>query len=152
MGIRRSVRSRGDGDRRDGRNGAGHGFPRPSKGTDMTLFTIFGSTEHKERTRSFDGGKAVTIFGSAELDLTQSAMQQDEVLIELFTIFGSTVVRVPETWAVNWSGLTLMGAVEGLSHGNGPKARRVVIQGLTLFGSCEILRGDPEEAEEERDA
>lgn len=107
----------------------------------MKFFTIFGSTEHKERTRSFDGGNAVTVFGSAEIDLTQSTMQGEEALLEIFTVFGSTVLRVPETWDVNWSGLTLLGSVEGQNHGDGPKARRVVVSGLTLFGSFEILHG-----------
>ncbi len=107
----------------------------------MKFFTIFGSTEHKERTRSFDGGSAVTVFGSAEIDLTQSTMQGEEVLLEVFTVFGSTVLRVPQAWDVNWSGLTLLGSVEGQNHGDGPKARRVVVSGLTLFGSFEILHG-----------
>lgn len=124
----------------------------PINGTDMKFFTIFGSTEHKERTRSFDGGTSVTVFGSAEIDLTRSTMQGDEVLLEVFTIFGSTVLRVPETWDVNWSGLTLLGAVEGQNHGNGPKARRVVVSGLTLFGSFEILHGRWAEAEDSPDS
>ncbi len=117
----------------------------------MNLFTIFGSAEHRERTRSFDGGKAVTVFGSVELDLTQSTMQGEEALLEVFTIFGSTALRVPKTWDVDWSGLTILGSVEGVSRGNGPKARRLVIQGLTLFGSFEILHGSWVDAADEMD-
>ena len=108
----------------------------------MDVYTVFGSNSHQEIGTQLTRGSVVTLFGSTEIDLTQAQMASDEVILNLFTLFGETTLRIPATWNVSSALVTLFGDASGRSAAQGNSPQRLRIQGICLFGACDIHRTD----------
>lgn len=79
-----------------------------------------------------------TIFGSNELDYRNAHFAQDEVVLDIVTLFGSTEIRVGEDVRVIAHGTPILGAFENKTHQQGSKVLR--IKYTVMFGAIEILR------------
>ncbi len=118
----------------------------------MNLYTLLGSTKHKEVDSQLRQGAIVTLFGSTELDLEDAKLAYDQVVLNVFNAFGETSLTVPADWAIDSSLVTLLGETSGLGHNSPEAARRLKLQGLCLFGSVRIERGNPLPAVADADA
>ena len=109
----------------------------------MNLYTLFGSTKHKEADSQLRQGAIVTLFGSTQLDLNDAELAYDEVILNVINALGETSLKVPADWAIDSTLVTLFGETRGLGHNPQETTRRLKLQGLCLFGEVRIERGSP---------
>jgi len=95
---------------------------------------------------TFRGADVTVVMGNCRLDLREAAVQPgDEMVIDLLTVMGSVVLRVPEGWVVDTSAIPVVGGIKDtrmLSQTtpplDGKPAPRLVLHGAVLFGGIRI--------------
>lgn len=107
---------------------------------EVSVISIFGGSDRRISSKQFVGGEAVSIFGGAEIDLREAAIESPPAVIESVAIFGGPEIRVPSDWNVQLDVLTLFGAAEdSRPRGEVSETPDLVVTGVTLFGGVEIL-------------
>ncbi|GEM_PF-884825 len=109
------------------------------QGEFVKIDSIFSGNERVVLSSNFKGGKVGTIFGGIVLDCKAAQIQQD-IVIDIYSVFGSVELIFPANWRVINETTTIFGAVEDkrrLVNSTGIE-RRVIITGFTLFGGVEI--------------
>ncbi len=110
----------------------------------MNLYTVFGATKHKETNSQLRSGAIVTLFGETQLDLNDTELAYDLVVLNVINALGATSLQVPADWAIESTLVTLFGETRGLSHNPEQETtRRLRLQGLCLFGEVRIERVAP---------
>ena len=88
------------------------------------------------------GGKVTRIFGGNEIDLTSAKIQNNEPLIDVFTIFGGCEIVVPRGWDVQVDVTSIFGAFDDkrgpVDYSNTEPNKVLRIKGFTIFGGGEI--------------
>lgn len=106
--------------------------------------TVAGSIKRRLETPNFLGGEIDCVFGSVELDLRHSQIASNEkpVIIDVSCVFGSTKMRVPDTWIVVIQAAGVFGSVEDKTipprTTNGLTAATVIVRGQSVFSSVEV--------------
>ncbi|NJM25560.1 MAG: cell wall-active antibiotics response protein [Bacteroidia bacterium] len=77
----------------------------------VDLTSVFGSTKRRIFAKNFKGGDITSIFGGAELDLTQADIE-GTVVVDVLQIFGGFELVVPANWEVKSRVTTIFGGVE----------------------------------------
>ena len=104
--------------------------------------SILWGTKKMITSNNFKGGKATSIFGYSEIDLTNCKLDNKSVVIDILGIFGGSTLIVPKEWNV-------VVDVSSLFSGFSSKIRRtsetkvdmektLIIKGLVLFGYGEV--------------
>lgn len=109
-------------------------------GDDLNISQVFSGTVRRVETRSFRGGKADVVFGSAEIDLRSAGLAGGQAALALSVVFGSITVFVPRDWQVVLQGSPVLGSIEShkrAAEGTAPAAT-LNIQGSAVFGSIEV--------------
>ncbi len=113
-----------------------------SKENFIDLLTFMGGGKRKITSDNFLGGKVTSIFGGSEIDLTSANIQNNEVIIDVFTIFGGCEMVVPRAWDVQVDITSIFG---GFDDKRGPveptlnDGKKVLkIKGFTIFGGGEV--------------
>ncbi|MGP3953901.1 DUF1707 SHOCT-like domain-containing protein [Streptomyces sp. 7N604] len=102
------------------------------------LVAVFSASTRKGRWRIGRRTNVFTCFGSVEIDLTEAMFEQQQVVINATSIFGSVEVRVPENVTLRGSGTGVFGNVEVDTQESADlNAPVVVISGYAVFGSIE---------------
>ncbi len=101
---------------------------------------IFSSFEKKVTSQDFIGGNATAIFGGIDIDMKQASLSEESNTIDLFTLFGGAVFKIPTDWTINISQLTVVfGGFEDQRHTSKTDPNKVLhIKGLILFGGGEL--------------
>lgn len=107
---------------------------------------IFGGREINMVTPNLMGGHSTAIFGGIEIDLRQCQISQQGCAIELTTIFGGNVVKVPNDWTILNKVTTIFGGYSDLrikdpSYTPNP-SKTIVLTGVCIFGGTEIRNYD----------
>jgi len=114
---------------------------------EVTAIAIFGSDDRRPGTDRFTWAELVVLFGESLLDLRDVAVPSPPAVVETFTIFGETEVRVPADWAVDLEVLTIFGESRDrrsrettVDDGEeGPAGEpNLVVTGVCLFGSIHV--------------
>ena len=105
-------------------------------------FVIFGGREINMSSQNLLGGRSTAIFGGAEVDLRQCQISPDGCTIDLTTLFGGNVLKVPNDWTVINKVTTLFGGYSDLrikdpSYMPNP-SKTILITGVCLFGGTEV--------------
>ena len=102
--------------------------------------SIFGGIEDKIVAQDFRDGEAVAILGGIDLDLRQAKLSNGQATLDVTSIFGGIRLRVPRGWRVNLRNVTLFGSVEHNREQPDPEAETGVltIVGTALFGGLEV--------------
>jgi Cell wall-active antibiotics response 4TMS YvqF len=123
------------------------GFPQQTETTSDNMLnehTVAGGIRRRVETPNFLGGKIECVFGSVELDLRQAqiASTQEPVTVDVNCVFGSTKMRVPDTWLVTVLASGVMGTVEDKTlpprTANGFTPPKLVVTGQAVFSSVEV--------------
>ena len=78
-----------------------------------------GGQKQFDRTGPLYGGMVTTVMGGAVLDLRQMEIGRgEEAVLDLFTVFGGTEIRVPREWTVELAATTVMGGVDDARSGD----------------------------------
>lgn len=115
-----------------------------SKGTivDENYFdalNIFGGGNQRIASHKLQGGKVTSIFGGSEIDLRESKVVNGSV-IDIFTLFGGTEIKVPNDWNVKVEVTSILGGfADKRSNINITESSPVVIiKGTAMLGGGEI--------------
>ena len=102
--------------------------------------TIFADTKKVVLTKNFLGGTVTNIFGSSQINLLQSDLNQP-VVLDIFQLFGSTKIIVPTNWIVSSNVSSIIGdmddrriPIEITMENN----KKLYITGTSIFGSVAI--------------
>ncbi|HKM94894.1 MAG TPA: LiaF domain-containing protein [Prolixibacteraceae bacterium] len=105
-------------------------------------FVVFGGREINMATSNLIGGHSTAIFGSVEIDLRQCEISPNGCTIELTTIFGGNVLKVPNDWTILNKVTTIFGGYSDLrikdpSYMPNP-SKTIVLTGVCIFGGSEV--------------
>src|SRR5690625_1570626 len=106
----------------------------------LQSFLLFSGSEIKSQANPLKGGTITTIFGGAEIDLRDTTIEDDQITIEITSLFGGVSLRVPQHVRVEVSGVPIFGGWEDntrydehLDH-----APVILLKCVTIFGGAEI--------------
>lgn len=105
----------------------------------LDTVTIFSSVKKNVFSKNFKGGDVVSIFGGAEINLTQADFQ-GSIAIEVVQIFGGTKLVIPAHWQIRSEMVAIFGGIDDkrppqMSY---DEDKVVVLHGTTIFGGIEI--------------
>ena len=93
-------------------------------------------SEKSEKPNKFNGAKVDAIFGSVYLDLSESSIKNESVIVAT-GIFGSVNIKVPEDVQVIIKSTPIFGGVSNKSKGKNEK-KIIYIEAYAVFGSVDI--------------
>jgi len=103
---------------------------------------VFGGGHKIINSNNFKGGSVVSIFGGAEIDLTNAKLAEGNNMIEVTAIFGGATIIVPPDWKVNVDVLAIFGGFGDKRTKYPNKAfeegKLLTVKGLVLFGGGEV--------------
>jgi predicted membrane protein len=105
----------------------------------LNVVSIFGNIKKTVYTKNFGGGDVVSIFGGAEINLTQADFE-GKVVIEMVQIFGGAKLIVPPHWQIRSEMVAVFGGIEDkrTPQANYDSNKVVILNGTTFFGGIEI--------------
>lgn len=110
----------------------------------LSEHTVAGSIKRRVETPNFLGGRIECLFGSVELDLRYSQIIPNgkPVTIDVSCVFGSTKMRIPDTWMVTVQAAGVFGNVEDKTvpprAGAGLSTPKLLVTGQSVFSSVEV--------------
>ena len=112
---------------------------------------VFSSIERRGRWVVPPATRAVSVFGSAELDFREASFAEGVTELHVRAVFGNIEIIVPPQLAVECEGAALFGSFEqGASAVADPGRPLLRIRGSAIFGNVEVSTRLP--GENERDA
>jgi Domain of unknown function (DUF1707)/Cell wall-active antibiotics response 4TMS YvqF len=103
------------------------------------IVAIFAGASRKHAWRVRRNTSILTVFGGAEIDLTQATFESREVEINVFCLFGGIEITVPPGTDVNNQVMAVLGGIDvGKLAPPDPSAPRITIKGVVGFGGVEI--------------
>jgi hypothetical protein len=105
----------------------------------LETVTIFGSVKKKVYSKNFKGGDIVSIFGGAEINLSQADFNGN-IIIEVVQIFGGTKLIIPPHWQIRSEMVAVFGGIEDkrAPQNSYDEDKVVILNGTTFFGGIEI--------------
>ncbi len=107
---------------------------RDEEGDSFDLASVFEESTFSNSSKALERGTVTTLYGSTEVDLTNTVLAEEEVSLSVRTAFGLTTVRVPETWHVVLDNTVVMAKAENLTSTDGPTGTTLRITGCTFAG------------------
>jgi predicted membrane protein len=102
-------------------------------------FAMMAGVKRQSFSREFRGGDANAIMGGVELDLRNAQIREgDEVIIDVFAIWGGVEIKVPPHWRVVGSVLPIMGAFVDNTHPAGEPGPTIQIRGTAIMGGIDV--------------
>ncbi|WP_207511971.1 LiaF transmembrane domain-containing protein [Longitalea luteola] len=106
----------------------------------LDVVTVFGSVKKLVYSKKFKGGDIVSIFGGAEINLSQADFN-GSIVIEMVQIFGGAKLIVPPHWQIRSD--TVVAVFGGIEDKRPPQTnydedKVVILNGTTFFGGIEI--------------
>lgn len=120
------------------------GQPVAFSGNFLDEHSTFGSVKRRLDTTNFSGGQIHCVFGTVDIDLryVQLGPGEKAATIDIDCIFGSTKIRIPETWVVNIRAAAILGNIEDKTIPGrttaGVDPPMLIIAGQSVFGSIEV--------------
>ncbi len=103
--------------------------------------SLFGGGQRGIYSQNFKGGNVTAIFGGSEINMKDAEMAEEEVVIDIFTMFGGTKLVVPQHWNVKSDALSIFGGLSDkriVRPSEQEKSKTLLLKGLVLFGGVEI--------------
>jgi predicted membrane protein len=109
------------------------------KGDILDVASVFGGTKKLVLSKNFKGGEIVSVFGAADINLSQADFTSP-VKIEIVAIFGGAKLIVPANWEIRSETVVIMGGIddkrEPVPMANPEKI--LILEGTVMFGGIEI--------------
>lgn len=110
----------------------------------VTATAIMGGSRRYITSKDFHGGNLTALMGGIEIDLHEADIQT-EATLDVFTMMGGIVLRVPEDWLIVVNALPIMGGVDDKTHPPMESTKRLNITGFLMMGGMEIKNTELEE-------
>ncbi|MFB6153133.1 MAG: LiaI-LiaF-like domain-containing protein [Halodesulfurarchaeum sp.] len=113
----------------------------PTDADELSVVSVFGSSDQRITAEAFVGGEVVSLFGGASVDLRDAVITDPPAVIETVAIFGGPEIRVPEEWNVRIDVLPLFGGTEDKRPRDADRSAEtdLVVTGVVLFGGLTVL-------------
>jgi hypothetical protein len=105
---------------------------------DVELLAVFGSRDTRVTSGRFEGGRAVAVFGSVDLDLRGAALPREGASLEVVSVFGDVEVRLPMGWKIEVSGPAIFGDLDDRTLGAPAGAPVLRLRATVVFGDVEL--------------
>jgi hypothetical protein len=103
------------------------------------IVAIFAGASRKHAWRVRKHTSILTVFGGAEIDLTQAIFEARDVEVNVFCLFGGIELTVPAGTDVNNQVMAVLGGSEvGRLTPPDPSAPRITLKGFVGFGGLEV--------------
>lgn len=100
---------------------------------------VFGGSESIILDLVFHGGEISATFGGVVLDLRRTTLPEGETYLDIDAIFGGVELYIPGDWVVETKFQTILGGMEDKRLVSQPDhSRKLILQGVLIFGGCEI--------------
>jgi predicted membrane protein len=105
----------------------------------VDITSIFSGSNRRVFSKNFKGGQMSSIFGGADLDLSQADVQ-GPVTLDVVALFGGLKLIVPANWEIKSNITPIFGGVE--DKRKDPSAyspnKKLILTGVCLFGGIDI--------------
>lgn len=105
----------------------------------LDAVSIFGNVKKVIYSKNFQGGEIVSIFGGAEINLSQADFKSP-IILEIVQIFSGAKLIVPPHWTIRSEAVAIFGGIEDKRpvqpSVNSDKV--LILQGTALFAGIEI--------------
>ncbi len=79
----------------------------------LRVYSVIGASNSRMHATSLAGGEVVSVMGGSNIDLREVTIAPGEtVTLDLFTLMGGGVIRVPDQWVVDVQTVQVMGGVK----------------------------------------
>ena len=105
----------------------------------LDVTSVFGGSKRIVLSKNFRGGEVVSIFGGADINLTQADFT-NPIKIEIVAIFGGCTLIVPSNWEIRSETVVIMGAIDDKrkSAVTANPEKVLILDGTVMFGGIEI--------------
>lgn len=105
-------------------------------------FALFSSPKVTETSPDYRGGQLSAIMAAYQLDLTAADIAQSPAVLNVFAMWGSIEVIVPDNWEVVTEVTPVMAGVDvKTSRSMTERKRQLVIRGFVMWGAVEVKSG-----------
>jgi hypothetical protein len=103
-------------------------------------FAIFAGSRRIVTAQDFKGGRVSCVFGGVNLDLTGANMAGNVAILDMSTVYGGAVVRIPTSWEAEVRGAGVFGGFSDhtVHPPNTPDMKRLIVKGAAVFGGVTI--------------
>lgn len=112
----------------------------------VQIVSVMGRSDHVSRATAFRGVNVTNIMGRSDIDLRDATLAPGATAsMQVFSMMGAVVLRVPPTWTVDIGAVSAMGGIQderpkrtdeaGAGTGTPP---RLVLRGLVTMGRLTI--------------
>jgi hypothetical protein len=108
---------------------------------DLDYFVLFSGLEELITSTNFQGGRATTLFGGLELDLSQASMSPEGATLDVTCAFGGTEITIPKNWQAEVTGLPLFGGWDNkakIAMAEGEEIETLKVRCFVAFGGVEV--------------
>ncbi|MFZ5974278.1 MAG: LiaF domain-containing protein [Bacillota bacterium] len=107
-------------------------------GDGVRYSAIFGETKEAVRDQNVQKISVSATFGGVELDMTQAGIQNEAAVVDVFVLFGSADIIVPENWAVEVRVTPILGGVENKTRPSDHQQKKLLLTGSVMFGGASV--------------
>ena len=101
--------------------------------------SVFSGVDKIIHSKSFRGGKVVSVFGGSNINLTQAEMQPGSHMLEMICVFGGSTLIVPADWNVKVEMFSIFGGFEDKRvTGQVDYNKTLILKGVAIFGGGEV--------------
>lgn len=111
--------------------------------TGTTAAAVFGEFARTGPWTVPDQMSAVAVFGSGELDFTQTTLTSNETVINVVAIFGEVKLTVPPGMGVRNEVVAVMGEADVRVEAGSAEVPTLVLKGAVIFGSLQVRHPKP---------
>ena len=113
----------------------------------INIVAILGGGEHNYSSTSLRGGKVFAFMGGAKLNLRQTEIAGDSMVIDALAIMGGVEIIVPDSWQVTVHGIPLLGGMDNktaTASNVGEKTspdiprKQLIVKGMAIMGGVEV--------------
>lgn len=103
------------------------------------IVAVFAGASRKRAWRVRRNTSVLTVFGGAELDLTEATFESHEINFNVFCLFGGVEITVPPGTDVDNQVMALFGGSDvGKLAAPDPSAPKLVLKGFVGFGGVDV--------------
>ena len=108
---------------------------------EIDVASVYGSRVFRSSARAFAGGRVISWYSGVDVDLRAATLGAAGGDLLVWTIFGGTRVRVPESWIVESHGIAVFGGATNTAAraGASPDEPRLTMRHRTLFGGFGVM-------------
>lgn len=100
--------------------------------------TVFSSNEKTINSASLERGEIFSLFGSSVVDMSNSNISDNNLNLEVTSIFGSIDIRLPEDCRIVLKGTPIFGSIDDRTRSNPVSTKQVILDCTCIFGGVDI--------------